>query len=113
VNVTASPYRFRQCFLNGAPQAGVIVADHELHSVQRALPPTRQQFFPARQAFAASELDRKNVPPSFPIDADRDQHGLATDSAILPHFLIAGIQNQVWVGLLQTSRNYPLDIPEL
>jgi hypothetical protein len=37
VNIAALPHCFGQHFLNGTSQAGMIVADHELHSVQRPL----------------------------------------------------------------------------
>jgi len=38
VNLAALPHGLRQCFWKRTPQARMIVADHELHSVQRAVP---------------------------------------------------------------------------
>ncbi len=71
----------------------MIVADHELHSVQRPLPQAGQQLLPARQALATGELDRQNVPPTLPINADGDQHRLAAYRAIVPDLFVTGIQN--------------------
>jgi hypothetical protein len=38
-----------------------------------------------------------------PIHRDRDQHGLAPDHAVFPHFLVTRIQNHVGVGFSQPA----------
>jgi hypothetical protein len=50
-----------------------------------------------------SRLDPQHAAPAVPADRHRDQHRLAADDPCLPHPLVAGIQDQVGVGLLEAA----------
>ena len=70
MNITALPYGFRQHFLNGAPQSGVVVTDDELYSLQGALPQAHQQLAPTRKAFPICQFHRQHVAPTFPVHSN-------------------------------------------
>src|SRR3546814_1289578 len=40
-------------------------------------------------------LHGQYLPPAVPVDADRDQHRLASNHAAFAHFLVAGIKDQI------------------
>lgn len=64
VNVTTLPNRFRQHFLNSPAQASMIIADHKLHTIQRALLEAGQQFLPTRSTLAAGQFQCQYVAPA-------------------------------------------------
>jgi len=50
----------------------------------------QEPVLPARPALPVGQLNRKQLAPAFPVDADRDHHRLAGNDSILAHPFIAG-----------------------
>jgi hypothetical protein len=71
--------------------------------VQTARLQPQQEIPPARSALAVGELDRQHLAAAVPVDADRDQHGLADDDPGLAHPLVARVENQVGKGFGQRT----------
>jgi DDE family transposase len=67
--------------------------------MQAALLQAHQELAPARATFPIGKLNAWHLPPSLPIDTDRDQHRLALVHAVDANFLVARIQ----LRLHQTS----------
>src|SRR3546814_2779675 len=47
--------------------------------------------------------DLQYLPPAVPVDADRDQHRLASNHAAFAHFLVAGIKDQIRERLVEAA----------
>lgn len=56
-----------------------------------------------RSALPVGQLDREDLAPAFPVDADRDQHRLAGNDPVVPDALLAGVQDQVGEWLPQLA----------
>jgi hypothetical protein len=68
MDLTTLPYRF----LNGAAQSSVIVADDELHAVERSLPQAGQQFFQLGTLSRLASSTAKMIRRPFPVGSDCD-----------------------------------------
>src|SRR2546423_14147266 len=104
MHVAALIGRLRQSLAQCRSEAGVIIGDDELDAVQAARLQPQQEIPPARSALAVGELDRQHLAAAVPIDADRDQHGLADDDAGFAHPLVTCIQDQIGEGFGQRGR---------
>lgn len=62
-----------------------------------------QKLLPARAALAVGKLDRQHLAPALPVNADRDQHRVARNDAVLADALVAGVQDQIGERLLQLA----------
>jgi hypothetical protein len=62
-----------------------------------------QEVLPARSTLAGGKIDREQLTPAFPVDANRDQDGLARDDARLTHLLVTRIENEIGKRLLQPA----------
>src|SRR5438270_897543 len=60
------------------------IGDDELDTMQTAHLEPQQEYPPARSALALGELNRQDLAAAIPVDADRDQHGLADDDSTYP-----------------------------
>ena len=98
MHVAALVGRFRQNLAQGRSEPGVIVGDDKLDAVQTARLEPQQKIPPARATLPVGELDRQHLAPAVPVDADRNQHGLADDHASLSHPLIARVEDQIGKG---------------
>jgi hypothetical protein len=103
MNVTALPGGLRDHLADRRDETGMIVGDHQFDAPQAASFQPDEEVLPGRAALAAGYLDRQNLPPSVPVDANGDQHRLAHHDAGLAHLLIAGIEDQVSKGLLKRA----------
>src|SRR3546814_3860825 len=54
-------------------------------------------------ALAIGHLHGQYLPPAVPVDADRDQHLLASNHAAFAHFLVAGIKDQIRERLVEAA----------
>jgi pimeloyl-ACP methyl ester carboxylesterase len=81
----------------------MIVRDNELDTMKAARLQRLQKVLPARAALAVGQLNRKHLAAAFPVDADRDQHRLARNNPVIPHLLIAGVQDQIGKRFLQPA----------
>jgi len=104
VHVTSLPDGLGQDLGDALAQAGVVVGDDELHAGKTALPQTGQEVAPAGIALACRCLDPKHAAIALVVDADGDQHRLRTDHAALADTLVAGVADEVGVGLLEAPR---------
>ena len=104
VHVAALPRRVGQNLTNGRLQPSVIVADHELHSVQPSLPQSAQKTAPAVAALPFGHFHSKDAPPPFMVDPNRDQHRMAADRPLVTDPLVARVQNHIRIRLIQSSR---------
>ena len=86
------------------PKPGMVVGHHELDPVQAALLQPEQEVAPARPALPVGELDPQHAASAVPADRHRDQHRLAADHPGLADALVTGIEDQVRIGLLESSR---------
>ena len=59
----------------------------------------KEEVLPGGAALAVGHLDGEDLTPAVPVDADGDQHGLGADDAVLADLLVAGVQDEVGVGL--------------
>jgi hypothetical protein len=100
VHIAALPGGLREDLHETAPQSLVIVGHHELHAVQTAVPKGNKEVPPAGLALPAGEFYAQDLPVSLLVDADGDQDGLAADDATLPHPFVAGIQDEIGIGLV-------------
>jgi hypothetical protein len=63
--------------------------------MQAAIAKRQQEVLPRRPALTVGHLHAEDLAPAVPVDADRDQHCLAGDDAVLAHLLVASIEDQV------------------
>ena len=103
VHVAALVGRLGQGLADRGAEAGVVVGDDEFDAMEAAGDQAAKEVAPGRAALAGGELDREDLPPAFPVDADRDVHGLAAHHAALAHPLVSGVEDQVGEGLLQAA----------
>src|SRR4051812_8120181 len=92
-----------------AAQAGMVVGDDELDAGKAASAQAKEEVLPGGAALAFGLLDGEDLTPAVPVDADwvpdaktradGDQHGLGADDAVLADLLVAGVQDEVGVGL--------------
>src|SRR3546814_1609928 len=61
------------------------------------------EVLPLRGALAIGHLHGQYLPPAVPVDADRDQHRLASNHAAFAHFLVAGIKDQIRERLAEAA----------
>ena len=104
VHIAALPGGLGQDLGDALAQAGVVVGDDELHAGEAALPQAGEEVAPAGGALAGRGLDAEHAAVALAVDADGDQHRLGADHAALAHALVAGVADQVGVGLLQAPR---------
>lgn len=101
MDVAALPHGFWQDLADGLAQPFVVVADGELYTPKAASLQADQEVLPRGRALAAGQADSKDATATFLIDADRDLDGTLPDDSALPNALVAGIQQDVGVVLLQ------------
>jgi hypothetical protein len=82
----------------------MVVGDDELDAREAAGDQAAEEVAPGRAALAGRELDREDLPPALPVDADGDVHGLGAHDAALAHPLVPGIEDEVGEGLVQPAR---------
>ena len=73
----------------------MIVGDDELDAVEAAAAQTDEEVLPGGGALAVGHVDRQDLATTIPVDADGDEHRLASDHAALAHLLIAGVEDEV------------------
>src|SRR6202048_5343906 len=81
MHVAALIGRLRQSLAQGGSEASVVISHYEFDAVETTRLEPQQEIPPARSALPVGELDRQNLAPAVPVDADRDQHRLAGDHA--------------------------------
>ena len=101
VHVAALPGRFRQNLADRPLQTRVVVGHDELDPVQAPLLECDQELLPTGRRLPVGQLHRQHLALPLPVDADRDQHRLRADHPVLTHLLVAGVQDQVGVDLIQ------------
>ena len=79
----------------------MVVGDDELDPVQAALLEPEQEVAPARPALPVGELDPQHAAPAILADRHRDQHRLAADDPGLAHPLVARVEDQIGIVLLE------------
>jgi hypothetical protein len=77
----------------------MIVGHHQFDAVQASLSKGEKEVSPGGTALAVGHLDGEDLATPVPVDADRDQHGLAHDDARLAHLLIARVEDEIRKGL--------------
>jgi len=77
----------------------MVVGDDELDAGKAASAQAKEEVLPGGAALAFGLLDGEDLTPAVPVDADGDQHGLGADDAVLADLLVAGVQDEVGVGL--------------
>lgn len=107
VDVATLPVRLGQRLHRGAFEAGVVVADDQLHAVQAAFLQPQQMLLPAGGALAAGQFDGQHMAAAVPADTQRDEHSAAVPHAVFPHPFVAGVQNHVGILLLEPPGHEP------
>src|SRR6266702_5585710 len=102
MHVTTLIGRLRQSLAQCRSEPGVVIGHHEFDAVETTRLEPQQKIPPARSTLAVGELDRKNLAPAVPVDADRDQHRLARDDAGLAHPLVARVRSEEHTSELQS-----------
>src|SRR5688572_25073825 len=77
----------------------MVVRYSDVHADQAALLQGQQKLAPGRLALAVGELHPEHLALPLPVDANRQQHRLALDHAVLTHLLIARVQDQIRIRL--------------
>ena len=95
MHVTALPRRFRQALANGLLESVVVVGDDELDAMKTSLLEADQEIPPTRPALAVRKLHTQDLPPPFPVDADRDQNRLRLNHVIHPHLFVTRVEDQI------------------
>ncbi len=78
VHVASLHGRLRENLADGCAKAGVIVGDDELDAVEAAAAQTDEEVLPGGGALAVGHVDSQDLAAPIPVDADRDQHRLAS-----------------------------------
>ena len=95
VHVASLHGRLREDLADRCAKAHVVVGDDELDTAEAAPAQSQQEVLPGRAALAVGHVDGQDLAATVPVDADRDQHGLARDHAALAHLLITGVEDEV------------------
>ncbi len=95
VKLAALPLHTRQPRLQSRPQAGVIVAGHQLHAVQAARLQTRQELAPMDFRLRKRHARSQNRAMSVRRDAQGDQQRTRHHGPAHADFFIARVQEQV------------------
>jgi hypothetical protein len=96
VELTALEPHAGQPRLARSLQPGVIVTGDEAHPVQTPLLQGGEKFAPMHFGFGERDAGAENRTAPVSPDADRDEQGATSDHAAMPHFFIAGVENEVW-----------------
>ena len=81
----------------------MIVADDELDAGETAGFQPREKVAPARSALAIGELHRQDLPSAILVDSHRHQHRLADNDPGLTHPLVARVEDQIGITLIEPS----------
>ena len=104
VHPTSLPARTQQHLADRSLEPSVGIAGHELHPTHSPSHQPLQELPPLVQPLARKHIEGEYLSHSIPTDAIRHDHRLRLHPPILPHVLVPGIQEQVWVLSIQTSR---------
>lgn len=91
--LTACLTHFRMC-----------VADDELDAPKASLLQAVQELRPVRLVLSVRYVDAQNLAVAVGVDADRDEHRYVHDPVIEPGLLVARVQDQVRVTILEGAR---------
>ena len=103
MHVAALPVRLHQHLAIACFESRMIIADDQHHasSVRAPSGPSRNSF-QLLAALALASSTANTLATAFPVDAQRDQSLRATaDDPVLAHLLVARIQNQIRILLVQ------------
>src|SRR5579884_449342 len=99
----ALPGGLRENLADRRLQTLVIVGDDELDAGEPTRLQAGQEIAPARPALAVRQLDRQDLAPAVLVNRHRHQHSLADNDPGLAHLLVARIQDQIGIALVEPA----------